>query len=149
MHGIEFRKAETVDLRDIHGIETESFPDGPWDMEVFVSLLTESDVHFMVACCGDAVVGYYLLSFKPPAHSKIGTFAVKPSHRRAGIAKLMIHSIFDTCSINDREDVMLEVEATNEAAIVLYKSFGFVAESREEDYYGEGKDGCIMWRRAK
>jgi len=149
MLGLELRKAVTADLPDIHAIEIESFADDAWDFEVFASILTESDVQFMVACLDNVVVGYYVLSFKSSERAKIGAFAVKSSHRRTGIAKLMMENILLTCSNNSRENIMLEVKAANNPAISLYSSFDFVIESHEKDYYGEGMDGYIMWRRMK
>jgi ribosomal-protein-alanine N-acetyltransferase len=39
---------------------------------------------------------------------------------------------------------MLEVEQSNESAIELYKSLGYMRISVRMDYYGPGKDAFVM-----
>jgi ribosomal-protein-alanine N-acetyltransferase len=40
--------------------------------------------------------------------------------------------------------MMLEVEQSNESAIELYKSLGYMRISVRMDYYGPGKDAFVM-----
>jgi ribosomal-protein-alanine N-acetyltransferase len=40
--------------------------------------------------------------------------------------------------------MMLEVEHSNESAIELYKSLGYMKISVRMDYYGPGKDAFVM-----
>jgi ribosomal-protein-alanine N-acetyltransferase len=40
--------------------------------------------------------------------------------------------------------MMLEVEQSNDSAIELYKSLGYMKISVRMDYYGPGKDAFVM-----
>jgi len=63
-----------------------------------------------------------------------------------GIGRLTMQKILDTAESLGLDRTKLEVRTGNDAAVHLYKSFGFVVEEYKEKYYDDGEDGYIMWR---
>jgi [ribosomal protein S18]-alanine N-acetyltransferase len=67
-----------------------------------------------------------------------------PSHRRRGLAASLLAEAFAWCAQNNRSAVWLEVRASNEAAISLYRKTGFLAISTRTRYYADGEDALVM-----
>ena len=72
---------------------------------------------------------------------EILTIATDPASRRKGIARKLLSSILERLAGAGIAVVFLEVGVTNEAAIALYRSFGFEAVGKRVAYYRHG-DGC-------
>lgn len=88
----------------------------------------------LVAECEGQIIG--LLFFMPNTKQKImhtGEFGVNvhPQFRAVGVGKQLILSLLQWARANSRiEKVYLQVFATNQPAIQLYHSLGFVEEGR-------------------
>jgi len=74
------------------------------------------------------------------------TIAVKPEHRRIGIAKELISRLESWAKARGAIAMMLEVDVTNESAISLYKNLGYETLNVRKNYYGYGRDAQIMRR---
>lgn len=72
----------------------------------------------------------------------ISNMAVGPAHRGQGIARAALEFLLDKCGNAWRIDLVTHPE--NFRSIPLYESFGFVIESRIEDYYGDGEPRVVM-----
>ena len=77
----------------------------------------------------------------------ITNVAVHPDHRRGGVAKVLLPLMLELCKEQDVTDITLEVRPSNEAALALYRGFGFKEEGRRPKYYEDGEDALILWRR--
>ena len=56
--------------------------------------------------------------------------AVDPSCRRLGLGRKLVTKTIDAMKDLEAEEVILETEITNVAALRLYESFGFVRDKR-------------------
>ena len=70
----------------------------------------------------------------------IAMLAVDPSCRRLGLGRKLVQRTIETMQELDAEEVMLETEITNVAALRLYESFGFLRDKRLQQYYLNGND---------
>jgi ribosomal-protein-alanine N-acetyltransferase len=75
------------------------------------------------------------------------SLAIKPEHRRKGIAYLLIHYILEKLQKFRVKLVILMVKATNTPAINLYKKAGFRIKKLIENYYKPKSDGYLMVHR--
>jgi ribosomal-protein-alanine N-acetyltransferase len=74
--------------------------------------------------------------------------AVDPPVRRRGLASLLLQELM--ARVSPAEPITLEVRPSNDAAIALYKRFGFHAAGLRPGYYRDtGEDALIMWRVAE
>ena len=70
--------------------------------------------------------------------------AVHPDYRRQGIAKTMLTSLLEQAKLTGVSYVSLEVDSSNTAANMLYKSYGFKVNGFRAKYYKDGGDAFIQ-----
>jgi len=66
--------------------------------------------------------------------------SVEPEYRRIGLGRELVKRSIDLMIEADCDEVMLETETTNIAALKLYESFGFIRDKRQLSYYLNGVD---------
>lgn len=138
------RKAKISDLEAIKEIEDESFIN-PFTKEDLLYEVSQNPVsNFLVLEKDGLVVGFidYWVTFDS---ATIDQIAVKKSERNQGFAKILLEkSINDLKELGEVSFFTLEVRASNEPAINLYKSFGFQKVTIKEKYYDDGEDAIYM-----
>lgn len=70
----------------------------------------------------------------------IAMLSVEPEYRRLGLGRLLVKKSIDTMIENGADEILLETELINEAALRLYESFGFIRDKRHMSYYLNGND---------
>lgn len=90
---------------------------------------------YVVAELDDAVVGHAFLEpiapFAAVSHVFQLTIVVHPGHLGRGIGTALLEDLFSWARRDPRvQRIELRVRATNERAISLYRTFGFVEEGR-------------------
>ena len=144
---ITYRQPIALDIPVLATYEKELFPYSPWSTaqfkEEFAGIPT---TRFMsVAEDGNTIVGYCGVFVPAPGvEADILTVAVLPAYRRQGIAKEFMRQIEEYAVEREASAMMLEVELSNESAIKLYESLGYMKISVRMDYYGPGKDAHVM-----
>jgi [ribosomal protein S18]-alanine N-acetyltransferase len=139
------------DVDPVAHLEATVFADEPaWSVEqLWAELAGVPDRRrYVVAVAADTVVGYAGISLGPDT-ADVMTVAVLPAWRRRGLGRRLVTALLDEAERRRAREVLLEVRATNEAAIDLYTGLGFATISRRRHYYGSGHDGVIMRRRAQ
>ncbi len=141
---MNIRKAKISDLEAIKEIEDESFIN-PFTKEDLLYEISQNPVsNFLVLEKEGLVVGFldYWVTFDS---ATIDQIAVKKSERNQGFAKILLEkSINDLKELGEVSFFTLEVRASNEPAINLYKSFGFQKVTIKEKYYDDGEDAIYM-----
>ena len=75
--------------------------------------------------------------------------AVRPEHRRKGLARRMLESMCGVGKGGGMEEIWLEVRASNLPARSLYENCGFIQTGVRSGYYGGGRkseDAVLMSR---
>lgn len=70
--------------------------------------------------------------------------ATHPRHLRRGIARHLLRFVLNRARADGVERVFLEVRASNEAALGLYRGIGFEAAGIRSRYYSDGEDAVWM-----
>jgi len=93
------------------------------------------------------VIGYldYSLIYD---RMEIDNFYVNEEYRRNGIGSKLMTYLDSVANRNDVINITLEVRVSNEAAINLYKKYGFVEVALRKYYYGD-EDGILMEKKVK
>ena len=133
------------DIAAVAAIEKRLFPQ-PWSETVFtVQLQRESGIYLVCEIAGE-IIGYLIADiFVDVWH--IMNIAVDELHRRKNIASEMLESYFSITEQEPHRGHTLEVRVSNEAAIDLYRSFGFISSGVRPNYYSDySEDALIMWR---
>ncbi|MFC2088844.1 ribosomal protein S18-alanine N-acetyltransferase [Calditrichota bacterium] len=136
-----YRRMTKSDVPQVLKIENELFPD-PWSCNSFL-LDIENRIYSypFVLVMDEQIIGYCncWYYFK---ELHIGNFAIKKEFQKQGYGKLLMEKIFE--SFPEYHSAFLEVGISNQAAIALYKKFGFEALSKRKSYYANGEDAIVM-----
>ena len=70
----------------------------------------------------------------------IAMLAVDPDNRRLGLGRKLVTRTIEAMREVGADEVILETEITNLAALRLYESMGFLRDKRLQSYYLNGND---------
>ena len=70
----------------------------------------------------------------------VAMLAVLPKYRGNGLGRILVTKTVEAMEEQGVDEVVLETEVTNKAALALYQSLGFVREKRLISYYLNGND---------
>jgi len=145
-HDIDIRPMSEEDLIWVSRVESRCFPD-PWLTEVFRAEINQNEFSMpIVALFGNQRVGY-AVPWYIADELKIANFAVDPEYRRMSVGSGMLENILSTGKKRDVKYGYLEVRVGNQAAIKLYKKFGFNEVGLKKNYYsGINPDAIIMMK---
>ena len=147
---IEPMRVDDVDA--VLDIERASFR-SPWSRRAFLYELQENRVaHLWVArnrgsrdeSVASLVAGYLCLwAIADEIH--ITNLAVRPAHRRRGIARFLLGALLEHYRQRGVNRVVLEVRPNNAEALGLYEGFGFRRVGRRKGYYFDtGEDALLL-----
>ena len=129
-------------------IEAASFR-RPWSRRVFEEELACKDAaHFAVLSPDSRRVVGYIFVRVVRGEMHLLKIAVAPSWRRCGVAAWALKQFFRESRRQGVDTVVLEVRATNRAAIALYTKLGFVRVGTRPRYYSDtGEDALVMAKK--
>jgi len=132
-------------LRSIVRIQAAD-PHLGWSVGLWIAeLRRESDRVYAIAQVGRETVGYGgLLMQGEDAH--VTTIGVAEPWQQRGIATVLMLHLVDVARAQGAQNLTLEVRASNEAALTLYRRFGLAPAGVRKNYYADlGEDALIMW----
>ena len=133
------------DVAQVAQLETLCFSH-PWSERSIASELTNPLSLWLVAVVGHTVVGY-IGSQSVLGEADMMNVAVLERYRNQGIARRLINELIAALVINKVHCLTLEVRATNEPAIHLYQSLGFVQVGRRPNYYSSPKEDALILKK--
>ena len=143
------RLLEKADLEQVYEIEKECFIN-PWKFSDIEYEFDGNPVNkFLVLEVDGKVVGFndFMITFNSATISQI---AVTKKFRRNGFGIVLLNEM-EKYFPNEGEDVVenvtLEVRASNEPAINLYKKHGYEVVVKKPHYYPDGEDAIYMVKR--
>jgi len=144
---VHVRTMTLDDLSDVLAIDRLSFPI-PWSERSYRHELLSNPVsHLLVADdhCENhiALVGYVGFWFIVD-EMHISTLAVHPRHRRMGIGTRLLAEALDRGREMGGVVATLEVRRSNQAAVRMYKNFGFEIVGRRANYYRDNSEDAWL-----
>ena len=86
----------------------------------------------------------YLVAWHVADELHLLAIATASHRRRTGIGRALVQRLVDFAFERDVRHVFLEVRRSNDAAIALYRSFGFYLLGVRAKYYSDGEDALEM-----
>ena len=143
MAQISIKPMTPEDVEQVHEIEEACFS-VPWSLENFQNIFRYQYNHYLTAWDGDKIVGFIGL-MEVAGEGDITNVAVLPSYRKQGIGDRLVSSMIALAKEKEISKIMLEVRASNEAAIHLYEKYGFEFLCIRKNYYQKpDEDANIM-----
>ncbi len=141
-----------MSLEDIPGvmeIENQSFPI-PWSESSFRYELLENPYSslFVVRTRERPSVIAFACVWIIDQEMKINNIAVHPRGRSLGVGTRFLRFLLDHAASQGCREVTLEVRPSNDVALALYRTAGFIPVGRRKQYYTDThEDAIVMWRR--
>lgn len=133
-------------VRAILDIEQQVYPK-PWTSGVFTSEIDQvrfGSRYYVIGVAGTRLVGYGGLLFAAD-EAHVTNIAVDPNRRREGFARRILGHLAETAIERGAQALTLEVRVSNEAALGLYRDFGFAPAGIRQRYYENSEDALVMW----
>ncbi len=147
------RRCSIEDLKKVISINLITLPENYSDY-FFEDLLKSSPESFIVAEKNDEIVGYIMCrieygfsNFKRFNLSRKGhivSLAVLENHRGNKLGKSLISSAVNALKLKGCNEAYLEVRATNDEAVAIYKQLGFKITSVISGYYRDNEKANLM-----
>jgi ribosomal protein S18 acetylase RimI-like enzyme len=103
------------------------------------------DTLVLLACERGAPVGFAMMEFGDE-RAHLVLLAVRPMHRRRGIARRMLEWLLESAQVAGIESVHLELRSGNDAARRFYRALGFSETLVMPRYYG-GREAALRMIR--
>lgn len=130
------------DLGAVRRLEQICFPQDAWPLLDILSVLTFPNLIRLKAVCEDRLIGFVAADVR--RHERltwIATIGVLPEYRRQGVGR----ALMEACeALIPTPYIRLSVRASNQPAIRLYESMGYVPVGRWKAYYRDGEDALVM-----
>ena len=129
----------------IAALEQVCFSD-PWSEQSVRSELDNPLSLWLAALDGETVAGY-VGSQTVLDEADIMNVAVAPGYRRRGIARALLERLQSLLAAQGVHSLTLEVRVSNDAAIALYTSLGYVQVGRRPNYYFKPREDALILRK--
>lgn len=139
------RQAIESDIENIAQLESKCFSFEGWSSTAIKDGIAVGGRHFFVATDGVNHVGHGCIT-NIYGEGEITNIAVDEKYRRFGIGRKLLEALLAFGRDNNCERFTLEVRESNNTAIKLYESFGFVSAGIRPHFYNNPDEGAvIMW----
>lgn len=132
-------------VAQVAGLEKLCFSD-PWSEKSVASELENELALWLVAEDNGTVLGY-IGSQTVMGESDMMNVAVHPDYRKQGIATSLIAGLVEELRRRGSHSLTLEVRASNEGAIRLYRLLDFQEVGRRRNYYRNPREDALILRK--
>ena len=146
--GLQVRRMTEADLDQVIEIE-KSLPEAPdWPRSAY---LTAIDIHASpprVALVAEDIglgllAGFAIASLIPP-QAELETITVAPRLQRRGLARQLFTMLAEELRAAGAKETILEVRASNQPALELYRQLGFAENGRRTRYYHDPVEDALL-----
>lgn len=142
---IEIENMTFDDFEKIKNILLEEF-DEFWTPNILKSELENEISKYIVAKENGEIFGFAGIIILPD-DVEITNIVTKKSERKKGIGKLLLDKLIKIAKETKRDNISLEVNEKNSAAISLYKKAGFEEVGIRKKYYNGIDNAIIMTKK--
>lgn len=131
------------DIDEIKIMENELYKT-PWNYDDFLYEINENEFSYpFVVKEENEIIGYYIF-WQLFDEINIVKLSVSKKYQGRGIGNILMEDIFNRVKILGLKKIFLEVRASNDKAINLYKKHGFISKNVRKNYYDNVEDALIM-----
>ncbi len=140
------RTMRTSDIDLVVKNEAEAY-DHPWTKRIFIDCLRAGYQSWVLASKQNIVAHGVMSVAIGECH--LLTLCVPPEYQRRGFARKLFHVLLDRAVKLEAKECFLEVRVSNDAAINLYRSMGFVQIGLRKNYYPslDGREDAMVMSR--
>jgi len=137
-------RASEEDLAALVSLECDLFGRDAWSESSWIDeLLAANRLVLVLTHDAGAVIGYAVTARVGEVVDLL-RIGVAVQHQRKGLASELLAELLREARAEGVHRVLLEVSATNLAAVEFYRAHGFVTIDRRSAYYRNGADALVM-----
>jgi ribosomal-protein-alanine N-acetyltransferase len=140
------RPATVADARALETLERDAFGSDAWSSGQIESELSSATRRVVVAEEDGRVIGYGVIAVAGDAADLMRIVVPEPN-RRSGVASALLGELHRAAVQEGAVRMLLEVAASNSAALALYRARGYAEIARRRSYYASGGDALILERQ--
>lgn len=138
---LKYRAAKNSDIPRLVSLENKSFDSDQLTERNFRYFIDLSHGEIIVQELDGKISGYGIILFhKGTALARLYSLAVDQKYRGQGLGKKLLLKLEQVAKDEGSTYLRLEVKATNERAIALYKASGYRKFALKKDYYQDHQD---------
>lgn len=138
---LKYRAAKNSDIPRLVSLENQSFDSDQLTDRNFKYFIDLSHGEIVVQELEGEISGYGIILFhKGTALARLYSIAVDHKYRGKGLGKKLLQKLEQVAKDEGSTYLRLEVKATNEKAISLYKANGYRKFALKKDYYQDHED---------
>ena len=140
------KRVRKIDIKKMVEIENSNFKE-PWNYKTLYYESQHSvNTRFLGVYIDDEIVGYIGFWIMID-YIDIINIAIHNDFKRMGIASELLNSVEEFARNIEVEKICLEVNVNNEAAINLYKKFGYKEVRLIKNYYDRLKEDAYLMQK--
>lgn len=143
MNDLTIESMRHVHIDAIVEIEHEVFTH-PWTAEMFRQEVADIQLSRSFVLLVEGRVTGYIVSWFLQDEVHLLNIAVTRARHRGGLGRKMLRHLIDTATRERKEVISLEVRESNESAIAMYSSMGFVPVGIRREYYQDDKESALL-----
>ena len=121
-----------------------------WPREAYRAAMAPDASPMRVALVADGgwtgtVMGFVVASLMPP-QAELELIAVEAQFQRCGMARRLFVELAGKLRLAGVTEVILEVRASNQPALGLYRRLGFAETGRRPRYYHDPEEDAVLMR---
>ncbi|WP_244516165.1 ribosomal protein S18-alanine N-acetyltransferase [Halomonas daqiaonensis] len=141
------RRLAPADLAMLSALEQAASPD-PWTLHQLQAALDDPDTRVFGIEREGGLVGHAVV-VRLPFDAELQAILVTQEARCQGVAGRLLKAVIEQARTWQNERLLLEVRASNDAALGLYRGAGFGEDGRRRGYYpahigGRREDALLM-----
>lgn len=142
---ISYYEITEADAAQAAALERENFSQ-PWSESGIINYLYAGNTVFVAAKHEGKVIGYGAVMCVLDEGNLV-SIIVSKEYRRMKIAREILDILYDLSRERGVTKIFLEVRASNEAAINLYESEGFVKTGLRKGFYDKPKEDAYLYMK--
>ena len=148
---MHYRLYKPGDFEALYALEEVCFhPPFRFGRRYLQRLVSAANATTWIAEDFEKMAGFAIAEWKPSLGLICGyiqTIEVAPEFRAQGVGRALLEQIEESAREAGASMLWLHVDKTNDAAIALYESQGFLPVGEEANYYAPGR-GALLYRKA-
>ena len=147
---VQVRRMSAGDVERVLGIAGD-LPHAPrWLDSAYLSAINPENAPRRIALVaedGGLVAGFLVASVVAP-EAELETIAVAPDAQRRGLGGMLLEALLVELRGSQVSELILEVRASNGAALGLYRGRGFTECGKRVRYYADPVEDALLMRMA-
>jgi [ribosomal protein S18]-alanine N-acetyltransferase len=138
---VDITRASTLDADLVAAIDRACFRDPTLNVET--ELRHPWAYLFLARPEGERSAKAFLLAWLVSDELHVLSVATSPDFRRRGLGRSLLTHAIEFARSRGAKTALLEVRPSNQAALALYDTFGFVTARRRPRYYADNQEDAI------